>query len=152
MDVSAFFSRLNPVIAWLLRSPLHGLVDSAMLLVTVTGRRSGRRYTIPVGYRRRGDVLDVLVSKAPTKQWWRNYREPGPVEVLLRGEVRRGVARVVPSDTEPFRRALESQLRQMPWLRQQFAVPDFDRAHGISDAQWKVAAANAALVEIALET
>jgi len=60
-----------------------------MLLVTVTGRRSGQRYTIPVGYRRRRDVLDVLVSKAPTKQWWRNYREPGPVEVWLRGEARR---------------------------------------------------------------
>lgn len=151
MDVSAFFSRLNPVIAWLLRSPLRGLVDSAMLLVTVTGRRSGRRYTIPVGYRRRGDVLDVLVSKAPTKQWWRNYREPGRVEVWLRGEARTGVARVVPSDTEPFRRALEAQLRETPWLRQQYAVPDYDRASGLTDAQWKRAAANAALVEIELD-
>lgn len=152
MDVSALFSRLNPVITWLLRSPLHRFVGSQVMLLTVTGRRSGRRYTIPVGYKRRGDRLDVLVSKAQTKQWWRNYREAGPVELWMRGETRRGVARVVPSDTEPFRGALESQLRQMPWLRQQFEVPDYDRARGLTDAQWKTAAANAALVEIELET
>lgn len=151
MDVSAFFSRLNPQIAWLLRSPLRGIIDSRVLLVTVTGRRSGRRYTIPVGYQRRGGVLDVLISKAPTKQWWRNYREPGPVEMWLRGAARRGTARVIPSDAEPFRRALEVQLREMPWLRQQFVVPDFNRAQGLSDAQWKIAAANAALVEIEVE-
>jgi hypothetical protein len=72
--------------------------------------------------------------------------------VFLRGATRRGTARVVPSDAEPFRRALESQLRQMPWLRQQFAVPDFDRVQGLTDAQWKAAAANAALVEIELES
>ena len=40
----------NPVVRLLLRSPLHGPLDSTVLLLHVTGRKSGRRYDIPVNY------------------------------------------------------------------------------------------------------
>lgn len=40
----------NPVVTWLLRSSLHGILSGSTLLITVTGRKSGRIYTIPVNY------------------------------------------------------------------------------------------------------
>jgi hypothetical protein len=42
---------VNPLARRLLRSPLHGLASGRLALITYTGRHSGRRYTIPVGYR-----------------------------------------------------------------------------------------------------
>src|SRR5579884_1140426 len=51
---------VNPVVAALLRSPLHGLLSRQVFLLTVTGRRSGRRFTLPLGYVRDGDALLVV--------------------------------------------------------------------------------------------
>jgi hypothetical protein len=41
---------INPLVRWLIRSPLHWLASRRLALITYTGRRSGRAYTIPVGY------------------------------------------------------------------------------------------------------
>jgi hypothetical protein len=38
----------NPLVTWLVRSPLHSLVDQHTMVITVTGRTSGKRYTLPV--------------------------------------------------------------------------------------------------------
>lgn len=87
----------NPVLRGLLRSPLHGLVSDALLLLTVTGRRTGTEYTFPVGYERRGDRLFVTTHHT---NWWRNVRGGATVEVVLRGERRRGHARLVDDPDE----------------------------------------------------
>jgi hypothetical protein len=92
----AVFNRTgNRLVRGLLRSPLHPLAWSRRLaLVTYTGRRSGRRYTIPVGYRQTGDEVTIGVEWPARKVWWRNLRGEGaPVELRLRGEARRGHAR-----------------------------------------------------------
>ena len=48
---------INPVIAGLLRSPLHGVASRRLLLLTFRARRSGRRITLPVGYEEVGAVV-----------------------------------------------------------------------------------------------
>ena len=90
VSVDGVLSALNPVIGAVLRSPLHRLLSAGLMLLTVTGRHSGRRYTIPVGYQQDGNDLVVMVSEARRKQWWRNYYEPGPVALQLRGQARSG--------------------------------------------------------------
>jgi deazaflavin-dependent oxidoreductase (nitroreductase family) len=150
-DADHWMTRINPAVVWLLRSPMHRLLDAGLMLVTVTGRRSGRRYTIPVGYQREGDSVRVLVSKARRKQWWRNYLAPRPIEVLLRGEVRRGEARVVPTDSREFREVVDRTLRRLPSLGGQFGIA-YDRRRGLTDDQWRTVAADAALVEISLSS
>ena len=92
LNLSRLFMRVNGPIEWILRSPLRSLLDSTLLLLTVTGRKSGTRYTIPVAYQRSGDRITVLVSRAKTKKWWRNYRVPGAITVYTRGETREGTA------------------------------------------------------------
>ncbi len=41
---------MNPLVRIVLQSPLHGALDSALLVLHLTGRKSGRRYDIPVSY------------------------------------------------------------------------------------------------------
>ena len=150
IDLDRLASRLNSAVAWILRSRLHGLLSRGLMLITVTGRRSGRRYQIPVGYQRAGATITVLVSKPERKRWWRNYRSPGPVELRVRGEPLRGEARVVPADTPEFREAIEATLRRMPWLARQFGIA-YRRGGALGDAQWRIVAERAAVVRIALD-
>jgi deazaflavin-dependent oxidoreductase (nitroreductase family) len=122
VDIDRIMSSLNAPVGWLLRSPLHPLLSFGLLLITVTGWRSGRRYTIPVGYQRQGDSIRVLVSKPHRKQWWRNFCAPAAVEVRIRGRDRRGRARVVPDDTPEFQEAIAETLRRLPFLGRLFAA------------------------------
>jgi deazaflavin-dependent oxidoreductase (nitroreductase family) len=77
-----------------LRSPLHPLVSGRLALITVTGRRSGREYTFPVGYSQEGDRVTIVVGWPERKVWWRNLRGEGaPVRIRIKGEERTGHAR-----------------------------------------------------------
>jgi F420H(2)-dependent quinone reductase len=78
---------VNPVVRALLRSPFHGLASGRLLLITVTGRRSGDSFTIPTGYRRDGERVVISVGWPERKRWWRNLRGDGaPVGLLVAGE------------------------------------------------------------------
>lgn len=151
MSVDAFFTRLNPLIVGILRSPFHWLLSRGLLLITVTGRKTGRRYTIPVGYQRDGETLDVMVSEARRKSWWRNYLEPAPLELRLCGRSRRGRAVVVHPGTDEFRHGVAHTLKRMPWLGRVFRV-DYDRREGLTDEQVVRLGEEIAMVRITLES
>jgi len=75
----------------ILRSPLHRLLSNSVLLLTFTGRKTGKRFTIPVGYTREGDTLTLFSSKS----WYKNLRGGRPVVVHLQGRGRAGRAEVI---------------------------------------------------------
>ena len=81
---------INPLVRLVLRSPAHGLLSGHLALLSVTGRRSGRTFTFPVGYGRDGDRVTVGVDWPERKRWWRNLLEPAPVEIWLAGVHRTG--------------------------------------------------------------
>jgi hypothetical protein len=84
---------LNPVLRSILRSPLHGLADRRVALITYTGRRSGREYTIPAFYRDKGDEVTIAVGWPERKVWWRNLTgDGGDVRLVVRGKRLRGHA------------------------------------------------------------
>jgi hypothetical protein len=85
---------VNPMVRWILRSPIHGILSSRLALITVTGRRSGHVYTMPVGYRQGRETVTINVGAPDRKQWWRNLRDGGPVRLRLQGEDRDGWATV----------------------------------------------------------
>jgi len=82
----------NLFVIGLLRSPLHHLASGSLLLIIYRGRRSGRRFTIPVMYVGREGALTIFVGHAERKRWWRNLRRGAAVEVWLRGRRLRGHA------------------------------------------------------------
>lgn len=79
---------LNRLIPHLLRSPLHRPLSGDLLLLTYTGRRTGRTYTIPVTYLQTGATIVVFSNQ----RWWRNLRGGAPVTLRLRGREVRGRA------------------------------------------------------------
>jgi deazaflavin-dependent oxidoreductase (nitroreductase family) len=152
VSVDGILSRLNPLIAALLRSPLHPLLSPGLLLLTVTGRKTGQRYSIPVGYQRDGNEIVVMVSEARRKQWWRNYYEPGPISVRLRGEDRAGRADLVAPGSDQFREISEETLRRVPYMRRVFRVRDYDPGMGLRSDQLDRLGEEIAIVRIRLES
>jgi hypothetical protein len=82
-------SLVNPVVKALLRSPLHRLLDRQLMLVSVTGRRSGRTYTLPVVRHESPDGGFVLSAGG---NWRHNLRGGADVRVTLDGRERAGHA------------------------------------------------------------
>jgi len=56
------------------------------MLITFTGRRTGRVYTTPVRYLKKGDAVWFFTS-LETK-WWRNLTGGATVSLRIRGEER----------------------------------------------------------------
>ena len=63
------------------------------MLLTFTGRKSGKEFTTPMRYVQEGETLRLQVVKSP---WWKNLYEQATVRVLLRGKIRTGTAEVFP--------------------------------------------------------
>ena len=90
---SAMNRTVNPALRLLLHSPAHGLASARLALITYSGRKSGREYTIPVFYRDKGDEVTIAVGWPERKVWWRNLTGEGaPVRLLVRGQTVRGHA------------------------------------------------------------
>ena len=82
----------NDFVAVALRSPLHAIMGDTML-ITITGRKTGRKITLPVNYYSDGEALWILSSRDRT--WWRNLLAGGEVGVRLRGHDMKGFGEVV---------------------------------------------------------
>jgi len=74
----------NPIIRWLLRSPLHSLVSKNMMLMTYIGRKSGKSYTTPMNYLTIDQALYTISTRE--RVWWRNLRGGAEVSLRLQGK------------------------------------------------------------------
>ena len=98
---------VNPVVRAVLRSPAHGLLSGHLMLLTVTGRRSGRTFTFPVAYHQEGRRIRVDLGLPERKRWWRNLRGGAPVTVLLRAVPRTGIGQVTRDENDAPRVEIE---------------------------------------------
>jgi deazaflavin-dependent oxidoreductase (nitroreductase family) len=74
----------NPLMLWLLRSPVHLLLSGSTMVITYTGRNSGATYSLPVNYVKLDQqLLTVSFSK---RVWWRNLRGGATVTIRLCGK------------------------------------------------------------------
>ena len=71
----------NQVARLLLATPFHSLMSGRLMLLSFTGRKTGRLYTRPVSYVRVGDSLLVPGGGA----WWKNLERRSQTQVCLRG-------------------------------------------------------------------
>ena len=76
--------------SWVLRSPFHGILSDGMMLITVTGCKTGRKYTTPVEYFREADHLWVMTNRNRT--WWRNLQRGAEISLLLKRKLVAGFA------------------------------------------------------------
>jgi len=108
----------------LLRSPLRRVLDGTVLLITVTGRRTGHPYTLPVQYAVGDGVVWLLPGHPERKTWWRNLEQPAPVDLDLAGRLVHGKGEALRGTTEPelVAQGLRAYLRRFPSLGPRWRV------------------------------
>jgi hypothetical protein len=117
-----------------LRSPFSRLVDRGLMLVTVSGRHSGRPYTLPVQYVQDGRTLWVYAGGAG-KTWWRNLIGGADIFVLLRRRTYVGWATAHTADTgrDIVQEGLRRYVDRFPRLAQRLSITPDRRDRAISD-------------------
>jgi len=135
----------NVFVSALLRSPLHGVLSGQLLVLSYTGRKSGRRYQLPIVYRR--DVENVtLIAGNP---WWVNMRGGAPVTLRIAGVELRGVATPV-EDREQAARALLALLEELPHFAKSYNAALTPEGHP-DPASVRAAIATQVVVNVALD-
>jgi deazaflavin-dependent oxidoreductase (nitroreductase family) len=110
----------NAMIATMLQLPLvHRLMSNQILLLNFTGHKSGKRYSVPVGYVREGAKVTILTKRIRT--WWHNFQAAAPVEVRIEGKVYQGNARVV-TDVSSVAPLLTALMIKYPHYAQFYGV------------------------------
>jgi len=90
----------NPFVRLILRSPLHGLMSAALLLITYHGQKSGKGYSLPVQYVQDGHHIYIVPGMPEQKTWWRNFQNGTPVLVNLCGKTLIGNGILLKNDAE----------------------------------------------------
>jgi deazaflavin-dependent oxidoreductase (nitroreductase family) len=88
---------VNRIVRGLLRTPLLSrAVGRRLVTLYIVGRKSGRRYTVPVAYtRHEGDLLIGTPFG-----WGRNLRTGEPVTIRLKGRLRQAGVTVLAGEPE----------------------------------------------------
>jgi hypothetical protein len=118
------YAIVNPTLSAIIRSPMHRLVSGSLMLLIFDGRKSGRRYSIPVGYLEEGSRLYVFSHSA----WAKNFIGGAPVGVRLRGELRRGNAFMLsdPAEIDKVVRRMATERGEEMGRRMGFLAPGPD--------------------------
>ncbi len=91
----------NPVLRAVLRSSLGRRWGRRLAVLRYRGRRTGEEHELVVQYARDGDRVWIMPAQPDRKQWWRNMRQPLPVDIRLAGHDEHGVAQVATRLEEP---------------------------------------------------
>ena len=102
----------NPLVRLLARSPLHEMLDGSVVLLHITGRKTGRRYDIPVNY---VDV-DGRLMVVTIARWRANLRGGASVEVTLRG-CRRPMHATLTEDPAAVAVSYQTLISRLGWAK-----------------------------------
>jgi deazaflavin-dependent oxidoreductase (nitroreductase family) len=109
---------VNHAMKFVLGSPMHGMVSKSVMLITFTGRKSGKTYTTPVSYSQDGGQVTVFTHAT----WWKNLRSGAPVTLRIRGRDLQGLAESVAEDKQAVAAGLTAHLRKVPSDARYYAV------------------------------
>jgi deazaflavin-dependent oxidoreductase (nitroreductase family) len=124
---------------------MHGMVSKSMLLLTFTGRKSGKTYTTPVDYSQVGDQVIIFTHA----NWWKNLRGGAPVTLRIRGRDIPGLAEPVAEDKGVVAAGLAAHLRKVKSDAKYYGVTFDDQGNPRAEEVEK-AAQTAVMVRIQL--
>jgi len=102
----------NPIVKFVLQSPMHPLMSGNTMLLTFAGRKSGKPYTTPINYAREGNTITLITNRK--HGWWKNLAGAAPVKVRARGRELCGMAQVVPADAPTLISEMQKVYRGIP--------------------------------------
>lgn len=126
-----FFDRTNPLMIRVLTSRAHRLLSAGLCVIEYEGRRSGRRFRLPVGYHDLDGAVVVSTSIAPERNWWRNFTDGHPARLCVKGEWRDVEGRVLQPGTDEYRRWVEAIFGRGKIVSKAMGV-DYDPAIGLT--------------------
>ena len=106
----------------LLQSPLHWFMSGNTLLLTYTGRKSGKHYQLPISYGREGDRIYLITHRR--KAWWRNLVGGALVILLVQKKTASGVATVSEVDRDTLLRYIKFVYKGIPNRQAEKIAPD----------------------------
>lgn len=106
------FAIINPLMRLTLRSPLHFMFSSSLMLITFSGRKSGKLFTTPVRYMRVGNKVSCFTAK--TNQWWRNVQANPQIVLRVAGKNYECEASIVTDESERIAAAIRNLLVSFP--------------------------------------
>ena len=109
---------LNQIMTFLLQSPLQGLLGGQLILLTFTGRKSGKPFTTPLGYTKHGDTVVLFTDHL----WYKNLLEHPSVTLRLQGKQLKGTAEIVHDDKELIAKELTAFVRERPGAARAYTV------------------------------
>ena len=136
---------VNSAMKLLLRSPVHGMVSKTVLLITFTGRKSGKTYTTPVDYSQDGDQVYIFTHA----NWWKNLRNGAPVTLHIRGRELQGLAEPVAEDKGAIAAGLSQHLRKVPSDARYYGVT-FDDHKNPRAEEVEIAAQTVVMIRVRL--
>lgn len=130
--ISEFFTGLNWAIKPLMDSPFRFVLSHYVTLMKFTGRQSGKEFITPVGYNRFGDTILIALSDTTNRKWWRNYREPWPMQLQCKGKWISGTAVVVEPGSAEFKTCLEKIFNRRPFMAKILKIQDYKPELGLT--------------------
>ncbi len=79
---SALLKLINPMLGFLLRTPLAGPARKQLMVLSFTGRKTGRPFTLPVS----AHVIDSDLYALTGAPWKQNFRGGAPAQVIYDGK------------------------------------------------------------------
>jgi len=139
---SYFSIKTNWLMRPLLNSRLHWLNSATLILIRFKGRKSGNEFVTPVSYSELGDCIAIPLSETGNRHWWRNYREPWPMDIRFKGRWRSGEAVWVEPGSEEYVDRFNQLFRRKPVVARILGVGRFDAETGLSPEQVETLRAN----------
>lgn len=103
----------NPIVIFILKSPLHPYFSRSTLLIEFAGRKTGKKYTLPVSYVQVDQ--DLLIISLKRRKWWRNLEGSQPFTILHRGRRKKAAAQVFTS-IQDVSRELGIYVTELKWI------------------------------------
>lgn len=89
----------NSWMKWALTTPgIQSMVGKGVALLSFKGRKTGKRYTVPVSYQRQDDSVTIITKRQ--RRWWHNFESPLDVDLRLAGHMYTGKAEIEADDAE----------------------------------------------------
>lgn len=79
---SAVLKIVNPILGFLLRTPLAGPARKQLMVLSFTGRKTAKPYTIPVS----AHVIDNDLYALTANPWKQNFRDGATAQVIYDGK------------------------------------------------------------------
>lgn len=95
---------------------MHVLLSPWFMLISYEGRKSGRRFTIPVVYKSVNGAVIVVTPTAETN-WWKNFKSGRQCRLWVEGKKRPATGQVVTGDEQrQFYRLYFQKFRTLGWI------------------------------------